>query len=48
MKLDKLFQSLLLTGTVVVLISTPARSETNQGESSTVTVGESTLDLLHE
>ncbi len=41
MKLDKLFQSLLLTGAVVVLINTPARSETNQGESSTVTVGES-------
>ncbi|MBF2064131.1 MAG: TonB-dependent siderophore receptor [Calothrix sp. C42_A2020_038] len=43
MKLDKLFQSLLLTGAVVVLISTPARSETNQGESSTATVGESTF-----
>ncbi|TVP59975.1 MAG: TonB-dependent siderophore receptor [Nodularia sp. (in: Bacteria)] len=43
MKLDKLFQSLLLTGAVVVLISTPARSEVNQGESSTGAVGESTF-----
>ncbi|WP_414551043.1 TonB-dependent siderophore receptor [Anabaena sp. CCY 0017] len=41
MKLDKLFQSLLLTGAVVVLIGTPARSEVNQGESSTARVGES-------
>ncbi|MCG6134597.1 MAG: TonB-dependent siderophore receptor [Nostoc sp. LLA-1] len=43
MKLDKLFQSLLLTGAAVVLISTPARSEVNQGESSTGAVGESTI-----
>jgi iron complex outermembrane receptor protein len=43
MKLDKLFQSLLLTGAVVVFISTPARSEETQGESSTATVRKSTF-----
>jgi iron complex outermembrane receptor protein len=43
MKLDKLFQSLLLTGVVVALISTPARSEKTQGGSSTATVEKSTF-----
>ncbi|MBG1261088.1 TonB-dependent siderophore receptor [Nostoc commune] len=32
MKLDKLFQSLLLTGAVVVLLNTPARSEDVRGD----------------
>ncbi|MUL39558.1 TonB-dependent siderophore receptor [Gloeocapsopsis dulcis] len=43
MKLDKLFQSLLLTGVVVVLLSTPARSEKTQDGSSTATVEKSAL-----
>jgi iron complex outermembrane recepter protein len=43
MKLDKLFQSLLLTGAVVVFISIPAKSEETQGESSTATVRKSTF-----
>lgn len=48
MKLDKLFQSLLLTGAVVVFISTPGRSEEVredvEGELSTVTVGKATFN----
>ncbi|NJM72085.1 MAG: TonB-dependent siderophore receptor [Scytonema sp. RU_4_4] len=48
MKLDKLFQSLLLTGTVVLFISTPATCEEVredvQGESFTQGIGKSTLD----
>ncbi|MDZ7960272.1 MAG: TonB-dependent siderophore receptor [Aulosira sp. DedQUE10] len=44
MKLDKLFQSLLLIGAVVVLIDTPARSEDVKGESSIATVGKSTFN----
>jgi len=48
MKLDKFFQSLLLTGAVIVFISTPARSEEvredAQGKSSTAIVGESTFN----
>ncbi|YAF98113.1 MAG: TonB-dependent siderophore receptor [Nodularia sp. CChRGM 3473] len=46
MKLDKLFQSLLLTGAVIVFISAPARSEEvredTQAKSSTATTGKST------
>jgi iron complex outermembrane recepter protein len=48
MKLDQVFQSLLLTGAVVVFISTPAKGEEVrkdvQGKSSTATVGKFTLD----
>ena len=47
MKLDQVFQSLLLTGAVVVFISTPAKGEEVrkdvQGKSSTATVGKFTL-----
>ncbi|MBD2677465.1 MULTISPECIES: TonB-dependent siderophore receptor [Nostoc] len=48
MKLDRLFQSLLLTSAVVVCVSAPAQSgevtEDVQGESSTQTISKSTLD----
>ncbi|MEI1375911.1 TonB-dependent siderophore receptor [Nostoc sp.] len=48
MKLDKLFQSLLLTIAVMVFISTPTRSEEArenvEGELSPVTVGKSTFN----
>ncbi|MEH2411064.1 TonB-dependent siderophore receptor [Nostoc sp.] len=48
MKLDNLFQSLLLTGAVVLLIGTPAKGkevrEDGIGESSTRWLGKSTLD----
>ncbi|MEH1798886.1 MAG: TonB-dependent receptor [Nostoc sp.] len=48
MKLDKFFQSLLLTGAVVVVINTPAKGEEVredvQGKSSTQRVGKSALD----
>ncbi|MDZ8110289.1 MAG: TonB-dependent siderophore receptor [Nostoc sp. DedQUE12a] len=48
MKLDRFFQSLLLTGAVVVCVSAPAQSgeltEDVQGESSTQTIRKSTLD----
>ncbi len=48
MKLDQVFQSLLLTGAVVVFISTPATCEEVrkdvQGKSSTAAVGKFTLD----
>jgi iron complex outermembrane recepter protein len=48
MKLDKFFQSLLLTGAVVVVINTPAKGgevgEDTQGKSSTQRVGKSVLD----
>ncbi|BDA68775.1 ferrichrome-iron receptor [Calothrix sp. PCC 7716] len=50
MKLDQVFQSLLLTGAVVVFISTPAKGEEVrkdiQGKSSTATVGKFTLGNL--
>lgn len=50
MKLDRFFQTLLLTGAVVVFISTAAKGEEVpedfQGESSTQRVGKSTLDEL--
>ncbi|MDZ8031000.1 TonB-dependent siderophore receptor [Nostoc sp. DedSLP04] len=48
MKLDKFFQSLLLTGAVVVVINTPAKGEevreNVQSKSSTQKVGKSALD----
>ncbi|MEH2112687.1 TonB-dependent siderophore receptor [Nostoc sp.] len=48
MKLDKFFQSLLLTGAVVVVVNTPAKGEEVrediQSKSSTQKVGESALD----
>ncbi|MCC5619453.1 TonB-dependent siderophore receptor [Nostoc sp. CHAB 5836] len=48
MKLDKFFQTLLLTGAVIVVINTPAKGEEVrediQGKSSTQRVGKSTLD----
>ncbi|MFN6534904.1 MAG: TonB-dependent siderophore receptor [Nostoc sp. EkiNYC01] len=48
MKLDRFFQSLLLTGAVVVFINTPAKGEQVredvQGESSTQRIGKSRLD----
>ncbi|MBD2515143.1 TonB-dependent receptor [Nostoc sp. FACHB-973] len=48
MKLDRFFQSLLLTGAVVVFINTPAKGEQVredvQGESSTQRVGKSRFD----
>ncbi|BAY73744.1 ferrichrome iron receptor [Nostoc linckia NIES-25] len=48
MKLDRFFQTLLLTGAVVVFISTPAKGkqvpEDVQGESPTQRVGKSRLD----
>jgi iron complex outermembrane recepter protein len=50
MKLDQMFQSLLLTGAVVVSISTPVKGEEVrkdvQGKSRTATVGRFTLDNL--
>ncbi|MGJ5676041.1 MAG: TonB-dependent siderophore receptor [Nostochopsis sp.] len=52
MKLDRFFQSLLLTGAVIVFISTPVKGqETTEGiqrESSTQTSGKSTLDILQK
>ncbi|MFN6519252.1 MAG: TonB-dependent siderophore receptor [Nostoc sp. CreGUA01] len=52
MKLDRFFQTLLLTGAVVVFVSTAAKGEEVpedlQGESSTQRVGKSTLDELDE
>ncbi|MHC5747620.1 MAG: TonB-dependent siderophore receptor [Nostoc sp.] len=45
MKLDKLFQSLLLTGAVVVLINTPARSE-DVGEDAKLSEISQSAELL--